>query len=201
MDTAIWVQILDEILNKESKTLNIETKPLNKTFKQRKQTIKKIQAMKKQKTNKLNLFERFRKGFEGYYYVRGELETGQNCNILTPTLLAITAFLSSSPELLNRRHRGPASAGTWFSFQHLLSNSSELPVARVDNNLTSTYFLRASQFRTQFNPSTVKVAPDLLISLTGCNCNLDRCNSYFDSLAGSEVNMQHFFFVSDFKKV
>ena len=54
------------------------------------------------------------------------------------------------------------------------------------NNLTLTYFLRASQFRTRFNPSTVKVAPDLLISSTGCTCYL-RISS-FDSLAG--VNMQ-----------
>ena len=29
------------------------------------------------------------------------LETEQNCNILTPTLMAITAFLSSSPGLLS----------------------------------------------------------------------------------------------------
>ena len=57
------------------------------------------------------------------------------------------------------------------------------------NNLTSTYSLRASQFRSQFNPSTVKVAPDLLISSTGCY--LHRCISFFDRLAGSEVNMRH----------
>ena len=31
-----------------------------------------------------------------------ELETEQNCNILTPTLLAITVFLSRSPGLLNQ---------------------------------------------------------------------------------------------------
>ena len=31
-----------------------------------------------------------------------ELEIEQNCNLLTPTLLAITAFLSRSPGLLNR---------------------------------------------------------------------------------------------------
>ena len=59
------------------------------------------------------------------------------------------------------------------------------------DNLTSTYFQRASKFRTQFNPSTVKVAPDLLISSTGCTCYLHRWISYFDILAGSEVNMQH----------
>ena len=72
-----------------------------------------------------------RKGYERYYCVKGELETKQNCNILTPTLLAIAAFLSRSPGLLNRGPGGQASAGTWFSFQHLLSNRSELPVAGV----------------------------------------------------------------------
>ena len=40
-----------------------------------------------------------------------ELETEQNCNILTPTLLAITAFLSRSPGLLNRGPGGPAYLG------------------------------------------------------------------------------------------
>ena len=40
-----------------------------------------------------------------------ELETEQNCNILTPSLLAITAFLSRSPGLLNRGPGGPASLG------------------------------------------------------------------------------------------
>ena len=39
-----------------------------------------------------------------------ELETEQNCNILTLTLLAITAFLSRSPELLNR---GPGGEPLW----------------------------------------------------------------------------------------
>ena len=51
------------------------------------------------------------------------------------------------------------------------------------NNLTPTYFLRASQF-------ALNVTPDLLISSTGCTCYLHRCISFFDSLAGSEVNMQ-----------
>ena len=39
-----------------------------------------------------------------------------------------------------------------------------------------------------FNPSTVKVI--FWYSSTGCTCYLHRCISYFDSLAGSEVNMQ-----------
>ena len=84
--------------------------------------------------------------------MRGELDTEQNCNILTPTLMAITAFLSRSPGLLNRGSGGPSSlgygphssispthlwlwtptaqsgvlrapsAGCWFSLQHLISN-------------------------------------------------------------------------------
>ena len=83
-----------------------------------------------------------------------ELETEQNCNILTPTLLAISAFLSRSPVLLNRGLRGSASlehvpqssilsltrlipncsiaglrapsAGCWLSLSHLVSNWSGL---------------------------------------------------------------------------
>ena len=75
-----------------------------------------------------------------------ELETEQNCNILTPTLMSITAFLSRSPGLLNQGPgcqaslgHGPhssifsptdcsigvlrtPSAGCWFSLQHLFSN-------------------------------------------------------------------------------
>ena len=40
-----------------------------------------------------------------------ELETEQNCNIFTPTLLDITTFLSRSPRLLNRGPGGPAYQG------------------------------------------------------------------------------------------
>ena len=74
-----------------------------------------------------HFIERIRKSYKGYYCVRGKLETEQNCNILTPTLMAIKAFFfSRSSGLLNRGPSGPASAGTWFSFQHLLSDWSEL---------------------------------------------------------------------------
>ena len=60
-----------------------------------------------------------------------ELETEQNCNILTPTLLAITAFLSRSPGLLNRGPGGPASLGAGFLYSilsptHLISKLVEL---------------------------------------------------------------------------
>ena len=58
-----------------------------------------------------------------------KLETKQNCNILTPTLLAITVFLSHSPGLLNRGPGGPASLSAVFLYRilsptHLISNCS-----------------------------------------------------------------------------
>ena len=109
---------------------------------------------------------------------------------------------------------GPSLSGTRFLFQHLLSNCNcsiwglEGPLCWVLVLSTASYlqliwtscrrgyiiiwrplfFLRASQFRTQFNPSTVQVIS--WYSSTGCTCYLHRCISYFDSLAGSEVNMQ-----------
>ena len=56
-----------------------------------------------------------------------ELETEQNCNILTPTPMATTAFLSCSPGLLNLGPEGPASLGAGFLYRifsptHLISN-------------------------------------------------------------------------------
>ena len=118
-----------------------------------------------------------------------ELETEQRRQHIDPqTLLAITAFLSHSPGLLNRRPGDPASAGTSSHSNIFSPTDLNFLSPRLYNNLTPTYFLRVSQFHTQFNPSTVKVAPDLLISLTECTYYLYRCISSFDSLA--RVNMQ-----------
>ena len=55
-----------------------------------------------------------------------ELETEQNCNILTPTLLVITAFLSRSFGLLNREPGGPASLGAGFLYR-ILSPTRLIP--------------------------------------------------------------------------
>ena len=77
----------------------------------------------------LTLFERVRKDYLRFYCVRGELEAEQNCNILTPTLMAITAFLSRSPGLLNR---GPGS-----SLRHLFSNCMNFLSPGLYYNLTS----------------------------------------------------------------
>ena len=103
--------------------------------------------------------------------------------------MAIIAFLSRSPGLLNRGPGGPASLG------HVPHSSIFSPTDWTSCALSyiiiwrPNFFLRASQFRTQFNPSTVKVIS--WYSSTGCTCYLHWCISYFDSLAGSEVNIQH----------
>ena len=54
-----------------------------------------------------------------------ELETEQNCNILTPTLMVISVsfpfYWVAQPEA-----RGPSLSGCWFSLPHLISNWSGL---------------------------------------------------------------------------
>ena len=129
--------------------------------------------------------------------------------------MAKIAFLSRSPGLLNRGPGCPASLGnvphsSIFSPTHLNFNYSIgawgpplLGAGFLHSILSPTdwtscapsyimiwrplFFLRALQFRTQFDPSTVKVIS--WYSSTGCTSYLHRCISYFDSLAG--LNMLH----------
>ena len=144
------------------------------------------------KTSGHSSLEKYTSHFIERVVCERELETEQNCNILTPTLLAITVFLSRSPGLLNRAPGGPASLGHGSHSSIFSPTDLNFLSPGLYNNLTSTYFLRASQFRTQFNPSTVNVTPDLLISSTGCTCYLHRCISSFYGLAGSKVNIKHY---------
>ena len=61
-----------------------------------------------------------RKGYSRFYGER-ELETEQNCNILTPLLWPSALCLSRSPGLLNRRTRRPTQlALSTTSYQQLL---------------------------------------------------------------------------------
>ena len=140
--------------------------------------------------------------------VRGKLETEQNCNILTPTLLAITAFLSRSPGLLNR---GPLCWVLVFSTASYLQLLNRWPkgppllgAGLLYRILSPTYWTscapsyifvqrppssRGRHKSHSFNPSTVKVI--FWYSPIGCTCYLHRCISYFDSPARLEVNIQH----------
>ena len=126
--------------------------------------------------------------------------------------MAIIAFLSCSPVLLNRRPGGPASLG------HVPHSSIFSPTAQsgawgptllgagfLHRNFSPTDWTSCApsyiivcrppsscgrQKSHSFNPSTFKVI--FWNSSTGCTCYLHRCISHFDSPAGSEVNIQHY---------
>ena len=105
--------------------------------------------------------------------------------------MAITAFLSRSPGLLNRGPGGPAylGAGSLYRILSPTDWTSFAPNYIIVQRPPSSGGRHKS---ISFNPSTVIVIP--WYSSTGCTCYLHRCISYFDSLAGSEVNMQHLTF-------
>ena len=69
-----------------------------------------------------------------------ELETEQNCNILTPTLLAIIAFFLV---LLGCSTGGLS--GCWFSLPHLISNWLNFLCTELYDSSMFTFFLWASQ--------------------------------------------------------
>ena len=139
-----------------------------------------------------------------------ELETEQDCNILTLTLLAITAFLSRSPGLLNRGSGGPASLGhvpqySIFSAICLMSQLlnwghegslcwvmafSTVLVSNWTGLQTVLSYIIVQRPPSScghhklhsFNPYTVKFIH--WYSSTGHTCYLHRCISYFGSPLG-----------------
>ena len=122
-----------------------------------------------------------------------EVETEQNCNLLTSTLMSKTTFLSRSPGLLNRGPGGPAALGAGFLYR-ILSPTRLFPDLLI-SYLHPGYIIVQHPLSScgrhkshLFNPSTVKVI--FWYSSTGCTCYLHRCISYFDRPAGSEVNIQ-----------
>ena len=77
------------------------------------------------KTSDTVLLEKYTSHFIERVVCERELETEQNCNILTLTLLALTVFLSV---ILGYSTRGlrAHSAGGWLSLPHLVTNGSGL---------------------------------------------------------------------------
>ena len=123
--------------------------------------------------------------------MRGSWRPNKDCNILIPTLLAITAFLSRSPGLLNR---GPEAQPLWDMF---LNPASSLQLVWSPTDWIScalSYIIvqrppSCGRHKSHsFNPSTVKVI--FWYSSTGCTCYLHRCISYFDRPVGSKVHIQ-----------
>ena len=110
--------------------------------------------------------------------MRESWRPNKDCNILTPTLLAITISFPFS-----------WAAQSWFpllKLEHWVQNSDLQLIWTSRQQGYIIVLCPLNSTRWQLRPS-----PDLLISSTGCTCYLHRCISSFDSLAGSEVNMQH----------
>ena len=95
--------------------------------------------------------------------MRGSWRLNKDCNILTPPIfLAITAFLSRSPGLLNREPGGPASLLRAGSHSSILSPTDlNFLSPELFYNLTLTYFLRASQFALNSTPWQSKLPLDI----------------------------------------
>ena len=162
------------------------------------------------KTSNTVLYEKSTPHFIERVVCERELETEQNCNILTPHSYGHNSVSFPFSWAAQPGSGGPASLGhiphssiflqvqllgAGFFLPHLTSNSSDLQLPDflsspgLYNCSASTFFLWASKSHS-FNPSTVKIIS--WYSLTGCTCYLHRCISYFDSLAGSEVIMQQY---------
>ena len=128
------------------------------------------------------------KGSKGFAVWEVNWRLNRTATYWTPTLVAITAFLCRSPGLLNR---GLGAQPLWDMF---LIPASSLQLTRTSCRRgyiifwRPLFFLRASQFCSKFNPSKVKIIS--WYTSTRYSCYLHRCISYFDSLAGSEVNIQ-----------
>ena len=122
------------------------------------------------------------KGYERVIVWEVTWKLNKDCNILTPTLLAIAAFLSHSPGQLNRGLGGPASAGSgshssnWNTDFKLWSSTDWLPVTPgLCNYLMSTCFLW-HHISHSIQPVNSQGYP--LISSTGCTCYLHSCISH-----------------------
>ena len=146
------------------------------------------------KTSGHSSLEKYTSHFIERIVCERELETEQNCNILTPhsyghNNISFPFSWAAQPGVW-----GYSLSGTWSSFQHLLSNSSELQLlnrgfwgphllnagslysilSRTNSNFLCTE-LYSCFTPTQFNLSTIKVIP--FIPSTGCTNYLHRCIS------------------------
>ena len=86
----------------------------------------------------LTLLKGFEKGYSRFYCER-ELETEQNCNILTPTLMAINVVPFSFSRAAQPEARGPTQLGGGFLYHnlsstHLISNSLTFCLTELYNS-------------------------------------------------------------------
>ena len=98
-----------------------------------------------------------------------ELETEQNCHILTPTLLAITAFLSHSPGLLNRE---PTLLGAGFLYRILSPTGL---VSKLTDFLSSPSYIIVQRLLLLVGVTIALIQP---IHGQGYNSDIPRPNAH-----------------------
>ena len=120
-----------------------------------------------------------------------ELETEQRLQHIDPqTLLAITAFLSRSPVMLNRGPGGPS-----LCWNMVLISASSLQLIWTSYHRGYIIIWRPPTSCERHNSHSIQsldsqgrpLSPDIFERM---HLLLHRCISSFDSLAGSEINMQ-----------
>ena len=134
----------------------------------------------------LTLFERVRKGYERYYLWEVSWRLNRSATYWSPN--------SSGYGSISFPFSWAAQPGAWrpsLCWDMVLIPASSLQLiwtscCRVyNNNLTPTYFLRASHlYSIQPTHRQSRLSPDLLISLTGCTCYLHRCISHLTAQPG-----------------
>ena len=92
-------------------------------------------------------------------------------------------------QLLNRRSWGPPLLGAGSLYSILSPTNLNFLSPGLYNNLTHT--LLPVSVTISYSIQPLDSQGYILIFSTGCTCYLHRCISYFDSLGGSEVNIQH----------
>ena len=142
------------------------------------------------------LFEMVWKGYKRVMCKRWVGDWTKTATYWPPALLAIAALISHPVGLLNQGPWGPSSLLSLvlhcFELQQLTPNS-DLKLTRTScdtglyNCLTSTCF-NERRICTQFNPSTVKVSPDIFDRM---RLLFTQVHFLFDTPAGSDVNMLH----------
>ena len=119
-----------------------------------------------------------------------ELGTEQNCNILTPNSYGHNGVSFPFSCAAQPGAWGPTLLSAGFLYRILSPTdwTSCAPTYIIVRHPPSSCGRHKSH---SFNPSTVKAI--FWYSSIRCTCYLHRCISYFDSLAGSEVSIQHIY--------
>ena len=123
-----------------------------------------------------------------------ELETEQNCNISTPTLLAITAFLSRSPGLLNRGPGGPA------SLEHVPQSSIFSPTATAQSGAWGPTLLGAGLLYRILSPAHL-ISNSSVLQLTDFLSSPGLYNNLTSTLLPASVTILHSFNPSTVKVI